>query len=42
MEHPSADSGSMWLEARQAMLLGKLRDGPASLTARDVLAIVVK
>ena len=38
----SADSGSMWLEARQAMLLGKLRDGPASLTARDVLEMATE
>jgi cytosine/adenosine deaminase-related metal-dependent hydrolase len=33
----SADSGSMWLEARQAMLLAKLRDGAAAATARTAL-----
>jgi cytosine/adenosine deaminase-related metal-dependent hydrolase len=33
----SADSASMWLEARQAMLLAKLRDGAASGTARMAL-----
>jgi len=33
----SADSGSMWLEARQAMLLAKLRSGAAAGTARAAL-----
>jgi cytosine/adenosine deaminase-related metal-dependent hydrolase len=33
----SADSASLWLEARQAMLLTKLRDGPAAGTARMAL-----
>src|SRR5215207_3941138 len=33
----SADSGSLWLEARQAMLLAKLRDGAAAGTARMAL-----
>ncbi len=33
----SADAGSMWLEARQAMLLAKLRDGAAAATARMAL-----
>lgn len=33
----SADSASLWLEARQAMLLAKLRDGPRAGTARMVL-----
>jgi cytosine/adenosine deaminase-related metal-dependent hydrolase len=35
----SADSGSMWLEARQAMLLAKLRDGAAAGTARMSLEV---
>lgn len=35
----SADSASMWLEARQAMLLAKLRDGAAAGTARMALEI---
>ena len=33
----SADSGSLWLEARQAMLLAKLRDGAGAATARMAL-----
>jgi len=35
----SADSGSLWLEARQAMLLAKLRDGAAAGTARMALEV---
>src|SRR5579871_54368 len=35
----SADSASLWLEARTAMLLGKLRHGAASTGARDALEI---
>ena len=35
----SADSASMWLEARQAMLLAKLRNGAAAGTARMSLEI---
>jgi cytosine/adenosine deaminase-related metal-dependent hydrolase len=33
----SADAASLWLEARQAMLLAKLRDGAAAGTARLAL-----
>jgi cytosine/adenosine deaminase-related metal-dependent hydrolase len=33
----SADSGSLWLEARQAMLLAKLRNGPGAADARMAL-----
>ena len=33
----SADSASLWMEARQAMLLAKLRDGAAAGTARTAL-----
>ncbi len=33
----SADSASMWMESRQAMLLAKLRDGAAAGTARMAL-----
>ncbi len=33
----SADAGSLWLEARQAMLLAKLRDGAPAGTARMAL-----
>ena len=35
----SADSASMWLEARQAMLLAKLRNGASASTARMALEI---
>jgi cytosine/adenosine deaminase-related metal-dependent hydrolase len=35
----SADSASMWLEARQAMLLAKLRSGAAAGTARMALEV---
>jgi cytosine/adenosine deaminase-related metal-dependent hydrolase len=35
----SADAGSLWLEARTALLQGKLRHGAASMSARDVLEI---
>jgi cytosine/adenosine deaminase-related metal-dependent hydrolase len=33
----SADAASLWLEARQAMLVAKLRSGPAAGTARMAL-----
>jgi cytosine/adenosine deaminase-related metal-dependent hydrolase len=35
----SADSASLWLEARQAMLLAKLRDGASASDARTALEI---
>src|SRR3954454_2754639 len=35
----SADSASLWLEARTAMLQGKLRHGAGSMSARDALEI---
>jgi len=35
----SADAGSLWLEARQSMLLAKLRNGAASATARMALEL---
>ena len=38
----SADSGSLWLEARQAMLLAKLRDGAAAGTARMALEMATR
>jgi len=38
----SADSASMWLEARQAMLLAKLRDGASAGTARTSLEIATR
>jgi cytosine/adenosine deaminase-related metal-dependent hydrolase len=38
----SADSASLWLEARTALLLAKLRDGAASITARMVLEMATR
>ena len=38
----SADSASMWLEARQAMLLAKLRNGADQGTARMALEIATR
>jgi cytosine/adenosine deaminase-related metal-dependent hydrolase len=38
----SADSASLWLEARTAMLLGKLRGGAAAMGARDALEIATR
>jgi cytosine/adenosine deaminase-related metal-dependent hydrolase len=38
----SADSGSLWLEARQAMLLAKLRSGADAGTARMALEIATR
>jgi cytosine/adenosine deaminase-related metal-dependent hydrolase len=35
----SADSASLWMEARNAMLQAKLRHGPESFDARDALAM---
>lgn len=38
----STDSASLWMEARNAMLLGRLRRGPASMGARDALEIATR
>jgi cytosine/adenosine deaminase-related metal-dependent hydrolase len=38
----STDSASLWMEARNAMLLGRLRGGPASTGARDALEIATR
>ena len=38
----STDSASLWMEARNALLLGRLRLGPASTTARDALTIATR
>jgi cytosine/adenosine deaminase-related metal-dependent hydrolase len=38
----SADSASLWLEARTAMLQGKLRDGAAAMSARDALEMATR
>lgn len=35
----SADSASLWMEARNALLVGKLHSGADSITARDALEI---
>jgi cytosine/adenosine deaminase-related metal-dependent hydrolase len=38
----SADSASLWTEARAALLLGRLRLGPAGMTAREVLDMATR
>jgi cytosine/adenosine deaminase-related metal-dependent hydrolase len=38
----SADSASVWLESRTAMLLGKLRGGAGSMSARDALEMATR
>lgn len=38
----SNDSGSLWLEARQALMVGKLRSGPGAMQARDVLEMTTR
>lgn len=38
----SADSGSLWLEAREALLLGKLRSGASAIDARAVLEMATR
>ena len=38
----STDSASLWMEARNAMLLGRLKRGPASTGARDGLEIATR
>jgi cytosine/adenosine deaminase-related metal-dependent hydrolase len=38
----SADSASLWLEARMALLQGKLRGGAGSMAARDALEIATR
>lgn len=38
----STDHASMWLEARTALLLGRFRNGPHSMSARDALDIATR
>jgi cytosine/adenosine deaminase-related metal-dependent hydrolase len=38
----STDAASLWLEARTALLLGRMRKGPASTGARDVLELATR
>jgi cytosine/adenosine deaminase-related metal-dependent hydrolase len=38
----STDSASLWMEARNALLLGRLREGPASFSARDALEVATR
>ncbi|MCK9900035.1 8-oxoguanine deaminase [Parafrankia colletiae] len=38
----SADAASLWLEARTAMLLGRLRHGAAAMSARDALEMATR
>ena len=35
----STDHANLWLEARTALLLGRVRRGPTAMSARDVLEI---
>ena len=38
----SADSASMWLESRMALLQGKVRNGAGSMSARDALEMATR
>ncbi|MGE5286453.1 MAG: 8-oxoguanine deaminase, partial [Micromonosporaceae bacterium] len=38
----SSDSGSLWIEARAALLLGRQRHGPGGMTAREVLDMATR
>jgi cytosine/adenosine deaminase-related metal-dependent hydrolase len=38
----STDSASLWMEARNALLLGRLRTGPNTMGARDALEIATR
>ena len=38
----STDSASLWTEARNAMLLGKMRHGPDQMSARDALEVATR
>ncbi len=38
----STDHASLWLEARMALLLGRLRKGPMGMTARDALQVATR
>lgn len=38
----STDSASLWMETRNALLLGRLRHGPASMQARDALDMATR
>ncbi|CAP55675.1 8-oxoguanine deaminase [Gluconacetobacter diazotrophicus] len=38
----STDHGSMWLETRMALLLGRFRNGPHSMSARDALDMATR
>jgi cytosine/adenosine deaminase-related metal-dependent hydrolase len=38
----STDHANLWLEARTALLLGRVRQGPTAMSARDVLEIATR
>lgn len=38
----STDHGSLWLEARMSLLLGRYRNGPHAMTARDALDMATR
>ena len=38
----NSDSGSLWLEAREALLANRFRSGPAAFGARDALELATR
>ncbi|MHC1562355.1 8-oxoguanine deaminase [Actinomycetospora sp. C-140] len=38
----SNDAGSLWIEARHAMMLGRVRGGPTGMSARQVLTMATR
>ena len=38
----STDSASLWMEARNTLLLGRLREGPTKFSARDALEVATR
>ena len=38
----STDSASLWMEARNTLLLGRLREGPTNFSARDALEVATR
>ena len=38
----STDSASLWMESRNALLLGRLRHGPEAMQARDALDMATR
>src|SRR5699024_3298874 len=38
----SSDQGSLWLEAKLALLLGRMQNGPGAMSARDALDMATR